>query len=124
MCSFVLFILLFSDIAKWKGLAMSANPVHTLIPSLMVSKLPCNRFPLKLRGSISLNSAQTFNFKSKIPSDLSQKDKKLKIAREMSMSTIQKLILLITSEISKLTSVLSLNLWLPQNAVLDQVYSY
>lgn len=90
----------------------------------MVSKLPCNRFPLKLRGSISLNSAQTFNFKSKIPSDLSQKDKKLKIAREMSMSTIQKLILLITSEISKLTSVLSLNLWLPQNAVLDQVYSY
>lgn len=36
------------DTAKSKGLAMSANQVHTLISSLMCSKLSCNQFPLKL----------------------------------------------------------------------------
>lgn len=89
-----------------------------------------------MRG-ISLSSTETYSCKSKlpdeqriqesdghVPSDLSQKGKKLKIAKEMSMSIIQTLILLNTSEISGLKSTLSPNLWLSQSGILDQVYSY
>lgn len=42
-----------------------------------------------------------------VPSDLSLKGKKLKIAKEMSMNIIQTLILLNASEVSRLKSKLS-----------------
>jgi len=54
-----------------------------------------------------------------VPSDLSLKGKKLKIAKEMSMSIIQTLILLNASEVSRLKSKLSPNLWLSQSEILD-----